>query len=81
MSIDGVWGDLICHYILAKLLQVPYMIVTPHMTVSFNEHLIDDHDELQLEICSVYNGCNHYNSSSKCKFVKYFATSSETFRK
>ena len=60
-----MWGNLICHYILAKLLQVLSMVLTPHMTITFNDHLVDETDDLQMHVCSVYNGHNHYNSSHK----------------
>ena len=69
MSIDGVWGDLVCNYVLAKCLPVPYKVVTLTTTCKFNEdkHIPGDPD--QLNIVVVYNGFNHYISSSKYKLL------------
>ena len=69
MSIDGVWGDLVCNYVLAKCLPVLYKVVTPTTTCEFNEdkHIPGDPD--QLDIVVVYNGFNHYISSSKYKLL------------
>ena len=68
MSIDGVWGDLVCNYVLAKCLTVPYKVVTP-TTCEFNEDKYIPGDPDQLNIVVVYNGFNHYISSSKYKLL------------
>ena len=65
ISIEGVWGDLVCNYVLAKCLPVPYKIVTPTTTCEFNEDKRIPGDPDQLDIVVVYNGFNHYISSSK----------------
>ena len=62
MSCDGIWGDLIFHYILSRILPIPYMVITPHTTVEFND---ERSHKSTHKICSVYNGYNDYSSSSK----------------
>ena len=69
MSIDSMWGDLVCNYVLAKCLPVPYKVVTPTTTCEFNEDKCIPGDPDQLEIVVVYNGFNHYISSSKYKLL------------
>ena len=72
MSIDGVWGNLVCNYVLANCLPVPCKVVTPTTACEFNEDKCIPGDPDQLEIVVVYNGYNangfnHYISSSKYK--------------
>ena len=65
MSLGGVWGNLVCNYVLVKCLPVPYKVVTPTTTFEFNEDKCKPGDPDQLEIVVVYNGYNHYISSIK----------------
>ena len=65
MGMEGVWGDLICHFILSKILEMPYVIVTLFNTVEFNMNLLDETNILQLHIYVEYNGFNLYNSTHK----------------
>ena len=60
MLCDWIWRDLLCHYILSRILPILYMVITPHTTVELN---VETSLNSTLKICSVYNGYNHYSSS------------------
>ena len=64
MSIDGVWGDLVVHYILTKLLLIAYTTLTPCNEVRFNKDKSTDNPH-QYDIVIAYNGKNHYVSTCK----------------
>lgn len=64
MSLDGVWGDLVCNYVMSKILPMPFTVVTPKLTWTANEEKRTHHIATPYEIVIVYNGFNHYVSTS-----------------
>ena len=71
MSRDGIWGDLLCNYILSLILPVPYMVISAKLTWSANQER--SNAQLfpeQYDIVVVYNNKNHYLSSSKFSTIQ-----------
>lgn len=65
MSFDSIWGDIICLHVLSMILNIPITVLTPHMTWSANEDLHGNDRDLQFEVVLIYNGFNHYTSTSE----------------
>ena len=64
MVIDRVWGDLVMHFVLTKLLPISYTIVTPFNEVTFKKEKSSS-NPFNYEIVVVYNGKHHYISTCK----------------
>ena len=64
MLINGVWGDLVVHYVLAKLLLIAYTILTPYNEVRFNKDKSTD-NPFQYDTVIAYNRKHHYVSTRK----------------
>ena len=69
---EGVWGDLLCNYVMSLFLGVPYMVISPSLTWDANQHLSNrQKNPMQYDIVVVYNNHNHYCSTSKVSHFNY----------